>query len=369
MACHRSGQHPLEGAGAVRRIVAVAVVMMGSASALAAAVDRSSLSLDENVTINTVCGPKRAESVGAYDSCVAHEVEALKTHPSPDRSALSASRNRAADERCGYLKRQGIAEYNDCLAKAVAGPAKDTEMADAEDDLKPNLAKVFGEVSTEKSETPEKPKPVAQAALPSPGTALPKRAETAEKQVLSPADLFKKVERSVFVVLATPTAADARQRNIAQGSAVAVTDQLLLTNCHVVADRPLIRIIQGTTRDEATLVAADVATDRCVIKTTKLKLVPVAGVRDYDSLNVGERVFTVGTPFSLEHTMSEGLLSGLRHQRDRHLVQTSAPVSPGSSGGGLFDERGNLIGITTLGSRGGLAQNLNFAIAAADFWQ
>jgi S1-C subfamily serine protease len=358
----------------VRRIVSVAIVMMGSAGALAAPVDRSSLSLEENVIINTVCGPKRAESGGAYDSCVAQEVEALKAHPSPDRSALSATRNRAIEERCSYLRRQGIGEYNDCLAKAIAAPAKDTDVADAEDDLTPNFAKTFAKSAEGKGpdKDPDEAKPVAAAApapLPGPAKALPKRTEASEKPILTPADLYKKVERSVFIVVATPSAADARARNIAQGSAVAVTEQLLLTNCHVVNERPLIRIIQGTTVDEATLVAGDVATDRCIIKAATQKLVPVAGVRSYEGLAVGERVFTVGTPYQLERTMSEGLLSGLRTYRGRHLVQTSAPFSPGSSGGGLFDEHGNLVGITTLVLLGRATQNLNFAIAAADFWR
>ena len=79
-------------------------------------------------------------------------------------------------------------------------------------------------------------------------------------------------------------------------------------------------------------------------------------------------MFAIGAPRSLERTLSEGLVSGLRHQPGRNLVQTSAPVSPGSSGGGLFDEKGNLIGITTLASLVG-AQNLNFAVAASDFWE
>jgi len=349
----------------------MAMVMMGSALAMGpaaalAAVDRSALSVDENVVINTVCSPKRTAGESAYSACVAAQVAALQTHPSPDRSALSASRNRAVEQNCAHLRRQGIGEYNDCLKKAMAAPTTTAE-AEADDDLRPNIAKVFTKAIE------EKPAPTTAAAapaapLPSPGKALPKRPDTLERQALSAADLYKKVERSVFVVLATPSVADARARNIAQGSAVAVSDHLLLTNCHVVKDRPVIRIIQGNTADDATLIAADAAADRCVLKAEHMTLVPVTGIRAFDSLAVGERVFAVGAPHSLERTMSEGLVSGLRHQRSRNLVQTSAPVSPGSSGGGLFDERGNLVGITTLGSIYG-AQNLNFAVSAGDFWQ
>jgi S1-C subfamily serine protease len=81
---------------------------------------------------------------------------------------------------------------------------------------------------------------------------------------------------------------------------------------------------------------------------------------------VGERAYSVGTPSGLEQTLGEGLISGLREDKGIKLVQTSAPISPGSSGGGLFDASGNLIGITTFMLRE--TQSLNFAIAAQEFW-
>jgi len=69
----------------------------------------------------------------------------------------------------------------------------------------------------------------------------------------------------------------------------------------------------------------------------------------------------------LEHTLGDGLISGLRSTKLGRYVQTSTPISPGSSGGGLFDEAGNLLGITTFMLKE--SQALNFAIAAEDFWQ
>ena len=77
--------------------------------------------------------------------------------------------------------------------------------------------------------------------------------------------------------------------------------------------------------------------------------------------------FQIISFFDLENTLGEGIVSGLRKRRDVDLVQTTAPISPGSSGGGLFDASGNLIGITTFLLRDG--QNLNFAIAADTFWK
>jgi len=82
--------------------------------------------------------------------------------------------------------------------------------------------------------------------------------------------------------------------------------------------------------------------------------------RASSSLAVGERVYAIGAPEGLELTLSEGVISGLRDFDGAHVIQTSAPVSPGSSGGGLFDAHGHLIGITTFSMKEG--QNLNFAL-------
>jgi serine protease Do len=86
---------------------------------------------------------------------------------------------------------------------------------------------------------------------------------------------------------------------------------------------------------------------------------------------VGEPVYTLGSPVGLELTLANGILSGRREEGGRAYIQTTAPISPGSSGGGLFDAHGNLIGITTLAIVGKehLNQSLNFAIPADSFWQ
>jgi len=93
---------------------------------------------------------------------------------------------------------------------------------------------------------------------------------------------------------------------------------------------------------------------------------PVPGFRDYASLAVGEVVFTIGSPKGLLNTLGNGLLSGLRRSEgEAEYIQVTAPVSEGSYGGGLFDDRGNLIGVTNFTVRD--SQNLNFAIAASEF--
>jgi serine protease Do len=118
---------------------------------------------------------------------------------------------------------------------------------------------------------------------------------------------------------------------------------------------------------EAEVVYGDSLSDRCALKIKSGALDPVPAIRPYGKLSVGERVFTVGSPRGLENTLTEGIVSGLRTRRGLSLIQISAPISAGSSGGGLFDAAGNLIGITTFGLRD--TQNLNFAISAEAYWQ
>lgn len=82
-------------------------------------------------------------------------------------------------------------------------------------------------------------------------------------------------------------------------------------------------------------------------------------------LQVGARVFAIGTPQGLTNTLSEGLVSGLRRERPATgLIQTTAPISPGSSGGPLLLPSGKVVGITTSYLAGG--QNLNFAVPASE---
>jgi S1-C subfamily serine protease len=146
-----------------------------------------------------------------------------------------------------------------------------------------------------------------------------------------------------------------------------VTGRQLITNCHVVEGQALIFAKQGETIEPVHLVARDVDTDRCVLGATNTPLVPVKGFLNYSNLQVGEEVFTVGSPSGLEATLGQGIISGLRSIDRQRLIQTTAHISPGSSGGGLFDRSGNLIGITTFLLRE--AQGLNFAIAAEDYFR
>ncbi len=182
-------------------------------------------------------------------------------------------------------------------------------------------------------------------------------------------DLFKLAAQSVYgVVGRLPPGPDGKS-GVAYGSAVAVTDKLAITNCHVVesAGEEIYIGAAGTdTTERARLVAANYLADRCVLGVRNMDLHPVAGIRAFETLEVGETVYAIGNPLRLDRTLSDGLLSAKRAIGEWRYLQTTAPISPGSSGGGLFDARGNLLGVTAFTAKNG--QNINFAIPAEDFW-
>jgi serine protease Do len=186
---------------------------------------------------------------------------------------------------------------------------------------------------------------------------------------LSAVDFFRQTAPSIYLIVAAKDDdALKHHKDVLEGSAVAITPTLALTNCHIVNKRATLILVQKKEKDAAiTVVASDPKTDRCIIQARTMTLHPISGVRSYRDIAVGEKVFTIGNPSGLAETLSEGIVSGLRTQHGVRYVQTSAPISPGSSGGGLFDERGNLLGITSFKIED--AENLNFAIAAEDYWR
>ena len=101
--------------------------------------------------------------------------------------------------------------------------------------------------------------------------------------------------------------------------------------------------------------------DRCLPYADD-KLPVFAAIREWHDLNVGEHIFAIGQGLALH--LSEGMLSGKRTDGRHRLIQTSAPISQGSSGGGLFDSSGRPLGITTFTIDG---QNLNVGILAEDW--
>lgn len=145
----------------------------------------------------------------------------------------------------------------------------------------------------------------------------------------------------------------------------------IVTNNHVVEDATSIkvRLADGTELD-ATLIGTDAATDLAVlVVNTDLRLT-TAVLGDSDSLIVGQEVLAIGNPLGqLGGTVTNGIVSALEREvtidgENMTLMQTNAAVNPGNSGGGLFNMRGELIGVVNAKSSGDDVEGLGFAIPA-----
>ncbi len=141
----------------------------------------------------------------------------------------------------------------------------------------------------------------------------------------------------------------------------------ILTNAHVVegADEIVVKLADNT-EQRATLVGLDKATDVALLRIEASGL-PVVRLGDSSSLEVGDWVLAIGSPFGLEHTATQGIVSALgRSLPDGTYVpfiQTDVAVNPGNSGGPLFNIRGEVVGINSqIYSRSGGYMGLSFAI-------
>lgn len=141
-------------------------------------------------------------------------------------------------------------------------------------------------------------------------------------------------------------------------SELVLSDQVV-TNNHVVEGSASVRVKQGEKVWPARVVRNDSEHDLCLIQVDGLRA-PSVVLRKSSQLVIGDKVYALGAPKGLELTISEGLVSGLRDYKGGRLVQTTAAISHGSSGGGLFDSSGRLIGITSFSLSEG--QTLNFAL-------
>lgn len=171
----------------------------------------------------------------------------------------------------------------------------------------------------------------------------------------TPEQIFTQGSPSVVVV----DIFDAKGKSLGMGSGVVIGSGQVITNCHVAQKGKGLQVRQSGKTFKATLQYADPDRDLCQLSVPDLQATPVT-LGTAKKLMVGQRVYAIGAPAGLELTLSEGLISSLRMYEGSQYIQTSAAISPGSSGGGLFDDQGRLIGITTFYLAAG--QNLNFAL-------
>jgi serine protease Do len=163
------------------------------------------------------------------------------------------------------------------------------------------------------------------------------------------------------------------QRRVSAGSGFIITsDGYILTNNHVVEGATKIQVTLDTgEKYEAEVIGTDPMIDLGLIKITpKGKKLPVLPLGDSDSLKIGQWVMAIGNPFSLERTVTVGVVSGKKRQVGigttvpglANFIQTDAAINFGNSGGPLIDGQGRVVGISTAIQRGEMAEGIGFAI-------
>lgn len=141
---------------------------------------------------------------------------------------------------------------------------------------------------------------------------------------------------------------------------------VLATNTHVVdgAQHITLSLPSGEVHDKPILWWRDQENDLALLRVTGDSF-PAVMLGDSEAAKIGSQVYVIGNPKGLENTIADGLLSGKREdQYGQKLLQISAPISPGSSGSPVFDNKGRVIGIAVSRLVGG--ENLNFAVPIND---
>lgn len=165
---------------------------------------------------------------------------------------------------------------------------------------------------------------------------------TFDAQAKTASEIFEAVSNKVIVIQTY----DKMGKELGFGSGVVLPDGVVATNAHVIEGATLLKVLHQKKYYEASLLYIDGGRDVCTLKVKGFKVPPVI-LGTSNHLRVGSRIYAIGAPKGLILTMSEGIISSLRPVEGGQYIQITAPISPGSSGGGLFDEKGKLIGLTT----------------------
>ncbi|MFB6345504.1 MAG: trypsin-like peptidase domain-containing protein, partial [bacterium] len=162
-----------------------------------------------------------------------------------------------------------------------------------------------------------------------------------------------------------------RQRKVrGLGSGVIIrSNGYIVTNHHVIKDMTDIKVLlPNEEKVDAKLVGADPKTDLAVLKINRTNL-PALDFADSSKLEIGQWTIAIGSPFSLQNSVSYGHVSALQRSiqatKYENFVQTDAPINRGNSGGPLVNIRGEIIGINTvIQSTSGGSQGVGFASAS-----
>lgn len=175
---------------------------------------------------------------------------------------------------------------------------------------------------------------------------------------LSASEIYQKCSPSVFSIQTY----DVEGLPYATGSGFFIDSSgLAVTNFHVLENAlsATVTLSDGSVHEILGVAGYHSSQDYALLRIEGDSFTPLP-IGDSSSLQVGDRIYTIGSPKGMQNTMSDGIISSTCRPEYQNRIQITAPISSGSSGGALLDEYGNVIGITT--STLVDSQNLNFAI-------
>ena len=183
-------------------------------------------------------------------------------------------------------------------------------------------------------------------------------AQSNSVEAQTPQQIAKKAFPSIVLLVME----DANGHPLSLGSGFFVREGVIASNHHMVegASRGYAKIIgQKEKCNIEGVVGIDQDRDLVLLKISATRAFPLP-LGNSDVVEVGEPVYAVGNPQGLEGTFSQGIVSSIRPVGSDKLLQITAPISPGSSGGPVLNSKGEVIGVSVATFTGG--QNLNFAI-------
>ena len=173
------------------------------------------------------------------------------------------------------------------------------------------------------------------------------------------AEIYKKSKDSVVLIVAY----DAMGIPSSLGSGFYFEKNKIATNFHVIsqASKIVFKHIGGKSFYEVDKILSFSKNLDLAIMSVSKQGKPLT-IENDSTVDIGEKVIAIGNPRGLEGSVSEGIISAVRGGNKLKYFQITTPISPGSSGGPLFSENGNVIGVTTATLKN--SQNLNFAMPA-----
>lgn len=196
-------------------------------------------------------------------------------------------------------------------------------------------------------------------------TAIQSKKDIFEEKSLTTRDIIQQNDDKVILIETSN-----QYGPLSQGSGIAIKEGFFLTNYHVMegATSAIIKTTTGKQYEIEGIVVYDENKDLAVIKTIEIPSITAVKIDLESDVEKGDTVIAIGSPKGLQNTASEGIISNLWNDDGKNMIQISVPITSGSSGGALFNDKGEVIGVTTSGLEGNALLNFAVSIKHIDSW-